>query len=484
MKRQRPELRGTIAPAFFSFLACALVLFIILAGVINHSLSQIHFLKVSLPFVSNCTKHLHPQIDISKLNVPAKLDGSTFLKDLTSSTGVDFVGEPATTATLGLAETYTSSLLTACGHFANGKVECSPANLAYHFNPVRVLHLDSTSLEGTYTPELKDAIDATSRVSRFLVYGYFASALLTFLAPLVAMATSSFAAAISSIATLLLLAVSIAGLVVFNRLSGAFNANFNDEGMFSSVAAVPSALSFAAFALSLLATSTLISRAQARSVAERRRQTAVYNVGVSEPFVSGKESPPPGIGSRDATKPGLWGRVQTFRQHKYIQLDKQSALTLPGQRSPGGSPGARLLNPSEGERTPGLRTDRLRPDDDEDDSWVGRDDYVGSRAGSDAGRDDGPPVPMITIGGNKATLDKNMAYEPYSSTTKKGPVEESVTAYDPYRGSSDLGTRAPYTDKDAEGRWKLSATGGPMVDVPYSDVDTSYKGEKGGDARP
>lgn len=47
MKRQRPELRGTIAPAFFSFLACALVLFIILAGVINHSLSQIHFLKVS-----------------------------------------------------------------------------------------------------------------------------------------------------------------------------------------------------------------------------------------------------------------------------------------------------------------------------------------------------------------------------------------------------------------------------------------------------
>ncbi|KAK0743532.1 hypothetical protein B0T18DRAFT_430790 [Schizothecium vesticola] len=468
MKRQRPELRGTIAPAFFSFLACGLVLLIILAGVINHSLSQIHFLK----------------IDISKLNVPAKLDGSTFLKDLTSSTGVDFVGESATTATLGLAETYTSSLLTACGRFANGNVQCSPANLAYYFNPVRVLHLDSTSLEGTYTPELKDAIDASARITRFLVYGYIASALLAFLAPLVAMATSSFAAAISSIATILLLAVSIAGLVMFNRLSGAFNSNFNDEGMFSSVAAVPSALSFAAFALSLLATSALISRAQARSVAERRRQTAVYNVGVSEPFVSGKESPPPGIGSRDATKPGLWGRVQTFRQHKYIQLDKQSALALPGQRSPGMSPGARLLNPSEGERTPGLPTDRLRPDDDEDDSWVGRDDYVGSRAGSDAGRNDDPPVPMITIGGNKATLDKNLAYEPYSSTTKKEPAEETATAYDPYRGSSDLGERAPYTDKDAGERWKLSATGGPMADIPYSDVDTSYKGEKGGEPKP
>ncbi|KAK1827347.1 putative integral membrane protein [Podospora conica] len=473
MKRQRPELRGTIAPAIFSLLAFTLVLLIILAGVINHSLSQIHFLKV----------------DISKLNVPAKLEDSTFLKDLSSSTGVDFVGEPATTTTLGLAETYTSSLLTACGHFANGNIQCSPANLGYYFNPVRILHLDSTSLEGTYTQALKDAIDATARTTRFLVYGYISSALLTFMAPLVAMATSTFAAAISSIATLLLLAVSIAGLVVFNRLSGAFNANFNDEGMFSSVPATPAAMSFAAFSISLLATSTLISRAQARSVAERRRQTAVYNVGVSEPFVSGGATKDgaaadPGIGSRDATKPGLWGRVQTFRQHKYTQIEKQGALTLPGPQSRVGSPGMRLLNPSEGERTPGLPTDRLRPDDDEDDSWVGRDDYVRSRSGSDAGRNEDAPVPMITLGGNKATLDKNLAYEPYSSTTRKGPVEETATAYDPYRGSSDLGTRAPYADKDAGDRWKLSATGGPMADAPYSDVDTSYKGEKGAGGKP
>ena len=60
MKRQRPELRGAIAPAFFSLVALVLVLLIILAGVVNNSLSSIYFFKVSYLSLRVIGVSLHP----------------------------------------------------------------------------------------------------------------------------------------------------------------------------------------------------------------------------------------------------------------------------------------------------------------------------------------------------------------------------------------------------------------------------------------
>ena len=60
MKRQRPELRGAIAPAFFSLVALVLVLLIILAGVVNNSLSSIYFFKVSNLSLRVIGVYLHP----------------------------------------------------------------------------------------------------------------------------------------------------------------------------------------------------------------------------------------------------------------------------------------------------------------------------------------------------------------------------------------------------------------------------------------
>ncbi|KAK3935939.1 putative integral membrane protein [Diplogelasinospora grovesii] len=366
-------------PSVFSLLSFVLILFVILGGVHN-ALSQIYYLKT----------------DTTNLSIPSKLANSTFLKDLSTVSGADYVGQPSTTSSLGLATSYTIGLLTSCGHFADGSVSCSPPSIGSSFNPGSDLRLDSTSLQqGSYSQDLLNALSTYSKVSRFLAGAYIVSALLVFAAPLAACCSAVLAAVLSTLATVLLLATSIAGVLVFKSVNSAFNANFNNSGLSSSLGTIPAALSFVAFVFSLLVAVVFIIRARDPDAGCRRRGPILArSVGgkAGDGTVLG-EDPYSGPGGGDK-KPGLWGRVPTWNRHKYVQVEKQPAIVR-----------TNVVGHQEAVAVDGPADDaRRRLDDD----WAVHDDEY-SHGGSN--------IPLVALGGNKKTKDVNTAYEPYSGTT-------------------------------------------------------------------
>ncbi|KAK3318845.1 SUR7/PalI family-domain-containing protein [Apodospora peruviana] len=411
MSRMRSPTLGFL-PGVFCLLAFILILLLLLAGV-NNSLTSIYFLKT----------------DASKLSVPSKLADSTFLKDLSAVSGADYVGQPATASSLGIADSYTISLLTACGHFADGTVSCAKPSIGFAFNPGADLRLDGTSLQGSYSDAFLKALSTYSKLTRWLAGSYVASALFLFLAPIAACASALGGAFVSAIATLVLFAASVAGAVIFKNVNAAFNDNFSASGagLSSSIGVTPVALSFVAFVFSLIASVLFFLTARRNSKSSRRGPSLAHAVG-------GKGSPsllaedpyaaPTGDTTDKKKKSGGFLTNLTspitagLNKHKYMQVGAQPALVrtdVQGQR--------RSVSADDAERR------RL------DDDWAAQDDYShggnGQRSrsrsrspapvASAAGAGGGASVPLVTLGGigNKPTRDMNTAYEPYSS----GPRE-------------------------------------------------------------
>ncbi|KAK0636458.1 SUR7/PalI family-domain-containing protein [Bombardia bombarda] len=388
-------------PAVFCLLSFVLILLLLLAGV-NNSLTQIYYLKT----------------DTTNLSIPAKLASSTFLKDLSTVSGGDFVGQPSTASTLGLASSYTISLLTTCAHFPDGSISCANPRVGAWFNPPADLRLDGTSLQGTYSDQLLSSLSSYSRTSRFLAGAYVFSAILLVLSTLAAcLSAAPLGAITTSLAAILLLAASIASVVIFRNVNAAFNDDFSSSaGLTSSLGNVPVALSFVAFALALLAAAAFVVRIRSSSgpaLPRGRRGPIARSVGGKEGGLLYGDAGAAGIvpGRKNESKVGgLLGKLPFVNKHKYPALvrtdvtGQQRALRV-GSPSPDGGGGVRQ---------------RL-----DDGDWAAQDEYShggyggGHNGGSGGGG--GGNIPLVSMGGGgqRPTRDLDTAYEPYSNSLPK-----------------------------------------------------------------
>ena len=376
-------------PLVFSLLSFVLVLLILLAGT-NNALSNLYYLKT----------------DTSSLSIPSKLSSSTFLADLSAVSGADFTGSPATASSLGLAESYTLLLLTSCGHFPTGVV-CDKPRVGFSFDPASHLKLDSTSLQGTFPPALTSALSSYHRTSDFLGTGYIISAALLALTPIAAFLSArhrlagATAAVLSSLASVLLFASTVAAAVTFRNLNTQLNSALNPSGLRSETGIAPVALGFVAFVLALLASVILIIRARNPAASPRGRMVA-HSIGTG--YNSKSSFAPEADAGAGATKPGLWRRVPTWTSHRYVQVEKQPAL-LKTATGVGSMEGVVVTSPA------GTRT---RVVEGEDDLAAGDDEYSG-HGGEAAQRG----IPMLSLG-NKRERDVGGAYEPYSGASRGG----------------------------------------------------------------
>ncbi|KAH8911237.1 hypothetical protein BR93DRAFT_324856 [Coniochaeta sp. PMI_546] len=365
-------------PFLFSLLSFVLILLILIAGT-NNALSTLYYLKT----------------DTSSLSVPSKLSSSTFLADLSAVSGADFIGSPATSSSLGLADSYTLLLLTSCAQFPDGVV-CERPSIGFSFDPASGLRLDSTSLQGTFPPALISALSSYHRTSAFLADAYIISAALVALAPIAGIlgthnrSAGIIAAVLASLASIFLFGAGVAAVVVFRSLNAQINSAFNSSGLRSEVGVTPVALGFVAFVLALLTSVIFVIRA--RSPVKPRGRVIARSIGADVKGAAGPEG-----GAAAGGKPGLWKRIPTWSNHRYVQVEKQPALL---KTSVAGSMEAVVVTSPAGTRT--------RAEGDED--WAGDDEYTSGHGGGGGQKG----IPMLSLGGNKRERDVNTAYEPYS----------------------------------------------------------------------
>ncbi|KAK3324093.1 hypothetical protein B0T19DRAFT_221745 [Cercophora scortea] len=418
-----------LLPAFFAFFSYVIILLLLLAG-LNNGLTHLTFLKTNT----------------SKLSIPSKLSESSFLKDLTTVSGTDYVGQDATASSLGLADLYTTNLLSSCAQFADGSVSCTRASVSFSWDPITALRLDITSLQGTYSETLLKSISSYSKVSHYIVGSFISSAVLTGITTLSTPWATTFAAVASGLATLILLSASIAAAVAFRNLSNALNADFGASGLSSSPGNTGIALSFAAFAFSLLAAIILAIRSRANPATRRRR--GISTRGKENALLGDEEGGEDIYAKADGSstkKSGFMDRIPLVNRHKYIQVERQPAIVttdVAGQQtavlSSASSAGARTLD------SPSSRRETI------DSDWNARDEYShgGARMSvsepeSEAEQDPEPAAaahppqqpklkseapkitvtamdaPLLPLGGNAQTRDMNAAYEPFSNSIWK-----------------------------------------------------------------
>ena len=342
------------------------------------------------------------------MTLPSKLSNSTFLRDISTVSGTDFVGRDASASTLGLADTYTLHLLTTCAK-TGGNVDCAPPHIGFKFDPRVDLKLESTSIADSFDNDYADALSSYAKVSRFLAAAFILSAMLAAISPIVALLSGRFPkagilAAVNSMgATLFLLAGNIAAMISFKNLNDAFNKAFQESGLKSSTGSTLIALSWVAFVFSLLTTVVYFIRSRGGGSSSRERR-AVRSIGpAGKPggaLVTGagpiegayaEGGALSGIGNDTyPKKPGFFGRIPTWNKHQYVQVEKHPALV---RTDVGGREEAVVLE---------------SPDDVRrhlNDDWNPADDEYAGRG-----------IAMRNLpAGNKKTRDMNTAYEPYSN---------------------------------------------------------------------
>jgi hypothetical protein len=312
--------------------------------------------------------------------VPAKLASSTFLQDLSTVSGADLVGQPATASSLGLADSYTLSVLTSCAHFSDGSVSCAPPRIPFSFDPATDLKIESTSLQGSYSQNYLDALSKYVKASAFMAGAYIASGPPIILASITAKfsrpsrGAAVATVALSVLATIFLLGASITALITFTSLNSALNAEFKDLGLTSALGPYAFIFSCLSAAFSLAASIVWIIRA----CSSLRSGTLMAGTIGPEDNGHGK-------------KPGLMGRIPTRATHRYVQIEKQTVLvrTSAAARHQDGV----IIDPQEAGRL--------------NDDWNGVDEY----SSGDGGRG----IAMASLSGNKKTKDVDAVYEPYAT---------------------------------------------------------------------
>ncbi|KAI0843234.1 hypothetical protein F5Y06DRAFT_257240 [Hypoxylon sp. FL0890] len=305
MAARKSSLVYWVVALLFSVLSLVFILIIILSGIGGHVLAD------------------YMTIDTRDLDIPPKLGTSAFLRDLKSIAGLDWVGSDANAETLGISRSYSLNLLTACSE-DDGSTTCETPKVGFNFNPGSDLHLDGTSIEGTFPSEYSDELQTYSKVSTFVGVGYIIAAIFTGLSCLFLIASRCFPKAIlgghisSGLAFLFLLASAIASVVTFIKLENTFNNALGTSGVHAQTSSKMFGLGFGAAGLTFIAFLLMFPLSK-----DSRRQK------------------PPRVTVNDtkevsAPKPGLFSRVTTWSQAKYMQVEKQKPTIH--QRSP--SPGS------------------------------------------------------------------------------------------------------------------------------------------------
>ncbi|KAJ8109835.1 hypothetical protein ONZ43_g6029 [Nemania bipapillata] len=198
-------------------------------------------------------------IDPTNIAIAAKLAGSKFLQDLSTISGSDLVGPSGTRQSLGLPLTYSVSLLTACGLYDNARISCDTPRIGFTFNPATDLKLDSTAAQGTLSTAYTNELHAYSVVSTFTAVAYILASILTVLSCIMIVLSRRFPRATlasrltSWLASLLILAATIASIVTFVKLRDVFNNSFGDAGVRTTINARAFALSAAGTVASIAA---------------------------------------------------------------------------------------------------------------------------------------------------------------------------------------------------------------------------------------
>lgn len=366
------------------------------------------------------TKTLNPQTDVTNLFTPARLSNSTFLRDLSLVSGSDLVGRDGTAQSLGLASTYTVSLLTSCAVGVPPRLDtvCRPPALGFRFDPAVDVDLQRTSLAGSFPPDLTAALDAYHGVSGFLAFAYVASAALVVLAPVLALFAGririlgTVGSAFAGVATLLLLAASIASVVVFSRVRDALNSAFSGAGIATSLGWRLFVLSFAASLLAL-STAIILSLRAGRDAAQRRTRggmgPSLLDKSGGGAMITG-EPVPDGAGGPRPAMPGLLGRIPTWSRHRYVQVEKQPAVARGGAGVPGEA-GVLMDASRDVPRGGGGQQDDFSADYDD----YAHPDFDGRNSAQHQ-----RGIAMMPLVGASKTKDMDTAYEPYKSTAAQG----------------------------------------------------------------
>ncbi|KAI1876919.1 uncharacterized protein JN550_000991 [Neoarthrinium moseri] len=272
-------------------------------------------------------------IDVSNLNIPARLYNSTFLLDIGSYAGLDLVGSGSMPETLGLGMTYTVSLLTACARDSNGDSSCARPKVGYWFNPGKDLRLDGSSFMGLQDDEYRNQIESYKKVAYYLAVAYLVSAVSLFLCIILNLISICFPSAtigslvFAFIATLFLFTGSVVSVVKFGQLRDQFNTTLGSTGLHTTLGQRVYILSFIAFAVSLGATIVLAVRHKKQQSMQRHR---ILDRGIPPKGFAAAESQP----ATGVFKPGVIRHLTTWNRHRYSQVKKHPVVVQNRSISP------------------------------------------------------------------------------------------------------------------------------------------------------
>ncbi|CRK42064.1 hypothetical protein BN1708_008634 [Verticillium longisporum] len=363
-------------PFVFSLLSVTLAVIVLIAGSRTNILDGLSFFKV----------------DTSNFDIKSKLSSSTYLQDLTEVSGIDLVGQDVTAESLGLARTYTISLLGYCSHHSDS-TSCTSPRMGYFFDPITVLKLDTTAVANLDTSDIDEALARYERISQFLAFAYVASIAFAILGPILSLFGSKiriigFAGIfLSWLAAIILLVASGTGHYIYQHLSKAIDSDLDPIGIDSD------------FGL-LLVPNQSSRRNPDLSFDTKHRSGAGGHV-------TGQANESAGPGS------GLLNRVQTWGRQKYIGIGKQPGAERHSNRATPQGRGATSGDLSDDEQ-------HLVPREQQD-AYGSRRESLSfeprafpSRTSSDDGYGGQGDIAMMPLD-NRGQKDLNTAYEPYSS---------------------------------------------------------------------
>ncbi|KAI0013063.1 hypothetical protein F4779DRAFT_613934 [Xylariaceae sp. FL0662B] len=304
--RKGPVLNWILA-LLFSLFSIVPILIILLSGVGGHVVAE------------------YLTVDTTDLNVPSKLSSSTFLRDLSTLAGEDWVGSSASPESLGLSKTYSLTLLTACAQ-DDGSTTCGTPKIGFSFDPESDLKLDSTSIQGTLSSAYYGPLQTYSRVSTFLGVAYVLAALLTgFSCVSIIVSRCLPRAVIASLfslvtASILLLTAAITSAVTFAKLRDALNNELGSSGLKTQYGSRMVGLSFGAAGLAFAG--FLATLAQARQGRDRKYQGGLQDL-------DGKKNALGTASGAQIAIPMLTfaNRIPGWNRNKYTQIEKQMAAS-------------------------------------------------------------------------------------------------------------------------------------------------------------
>ncbi|KAI1369308.1 SUR7/PalI family-domain-containing protein [Xylaria arbuscula] len=280
-------------------------------------ISLVFTLITLLSGVGSHTTASYLTVDTRDLNVPAKLSGSVFLRDLSTISGSDLVGQTTTRESLDLPNDYSVSLLTACGRNDDGSTSCYAPRVGFTFNPGTNLKLDRTAAQ-------YGQLRTYAAVSTFVAVAYILSALLTLLSCTAIVLSRRFERAIlisrltAGLVAILLSAATVASIVTFTKMRDSFNSALSPVG-------VRTAINSTAFGLSAAASVAAI---VAFALTFFLRPTATgyrlpYHREKQQPHANETELMSRGPRSANVVggAAGFMGRVQTWNRPRYAQIE-------------------------------------------------------------------------------------------------------------------------------------------------------------------